>query len=740
MSRLLKVINPQTGQKFNVSHEEYQKNGAGYLIEPDSSFDVMSPDGVLGTIAGSEYSTSLQRGFKPATDEDIKEHVLKKQYGEGTFNELKALGASAVSGATFGLSDVAGNAVGIGEDLALLKRFNPKMALVGEIGGMLIPGVGQIGLAGKGASLLGKAVANKLVGEVVESAGKKMAGGFVQKAFDTGVRSAVESVAHETGRLVSDLALGNPELNAELAVSRLFQTALLGGVAGAGLEGVSSLVSKTFSPTKFGNMFEGITQKKAVSTLGLSAKETAKLKRTKGSDVIDKMATRLREMDVFDFKGALDEDKFTALVKKSGEDVDRAKKAFTQDKSFKVDVYELIDFMDDKVIEATKEVGGNSTAGRAYSKYRKELTAQLKGDFIDGSQMFKLRDRYVKDFVKPGIASPKESQVAEVARELRKKLMEVSERQARAQGRGSAWDALDSANLDFEVVANIRSQQGKMQAAETLDPGLSRISGAVSTVVGGSIGGLPGAVGAWMLGTASHLAHKRLHPISLAWLTAIEKGNAPIVRGLQSIMRGVISPAAVVLPQLVTKSNYFERVEQLNQLNPASVDSEHLLAGAPNVTPILRDSKIPTAQQFLQSKLPDMDSLALDISKAPSADAVAKLNRYIVALSQPDLVLRRISEGKASQEEIETIRTVYPQLFLKVQEALSHQMKQGTKVSQGQKRVWSQIAGVPLSVSASSQAVQSFQNIHQKINEENAKSDRKLQASAQSATATQRKA
>jgi hypothetical protein len=227
--------------------------------EPDFSRRVVSRRGEAFEFPTAEEARQAlarvdARGeplFTPDTPDAREERRLRREYGD---RPLSAGGAAAASGATLGLSDAAGAALGYGEDLANLRRFNEGATVLGEVVGGIAPvlALGPLGVAGEaveGASLLARGARlatapARLTAGLAEAAGS-VAGTAVRGAGSTALRraggaitrlaaeGAVEGMATEGGRLVSEAALGDPDLTAQAILARLGSGALMGAGTGA---------------------------------------------------------------------------------------------------------------------------------------------------------------------------------------------------------------------------------------------------------------------------------------------------------------------------------------------------------------------------------------------------------------------------------------------------------------------------------------------------------------------------
>lgn len=162
-----------------------------------------------------------EASFEPQVDE---------KYG-GASGEIKAALAGAARGATFGLSDLALTKTGLvdPETLEGLKQANPTASTLGEVGGtvgsFLIPGGGAVGAVSKLAGAAGKKVAGQIASKALSNIAAKTVG------------SAIEGAVFGAGNVVSEYALGDPDLTAQKAAAQIGLGGILGGALGTALGG-----------------------------------------------------------------------------------------------------------------------------------------------------------------------------------------------------------------------------------------------------------------------------------------------------------------------------------------------------------------------------------------------------------------------------------------------------------------------------------------------------------------------
>ncbi len=209
-------------------------------------------------------------------DQEIE---LEDKYGDSgvqTFTE------SALSGATFGLSDQALTKSGLvsQEELRERRKRNSGAAIAGEVAGIagsaLLSGgeslvAKALGAGVKGASRAGALTSKALTKLMAETGKKSLAREVLKKSIAKGAGSAVEGSFYGMGKLISEEALGNADFNAENFVSHVGTAALFGGALGAAGGMIEAAV-----PIIKGNKITGWTTKKLKGSID-PAKNAAEL-------------------------------------------------------------------------------------------------------------------------------------------------------------------------------------------------------------------------------------------------------------------------------------------------------------------------------------------------------------------------------------------------------------------------------------------------------------------------------
>jgi len=207
-----------------------------------------------------------------------------------------------------------------------------------------------------------------------------------------------------------------------------------------------------------------------------------------------------------------------------------------------------------------------------------------------------------------------------------------------------------------------------------------------------------------VLGTAAHVMGVPMAPVlaateayhllanpskmvqRLAWIERAANHTAEsIEKGINTALKisnKVIDPLKGLIFQKLNPTEQRKRYDkvttQLNELqnNPEmfaeKLDhaTKDLYSVAPNVTQSLSTS-MAMATGFLASKIPvQPDPAPLSPKYEPSQAEIATFDRYLETVENPLSILGEIQNNTLTSESIETLKTVYPQLYTQISESI----------------------------------------------------------------------
>lgn len=140
-------------------------------------------------------------------------------------------------------------------------------------------------------------------------------------------------------------------------------------------------------------------------------------------------------------------------------------------------------------------------------------------------------------------------------------------------------------------------------------------------------------------------------------------------------------------------------------------NTDHLYDAAPGITQGIHSS-VAQALQFLSSKLPQAPTLMpLSPEWKPTETQKSKFNKYYQAVNDPIHSLKQVKNGVLSNETMEALQTVHPQLLQEArQKVMDHMNVEKTKgLDYAQRMSLSKFLGQPLDMNMTPQAIHSNQ-------------------------------
>lgn len=228
------------------------------VVNAEGRVHVLDETGQPRTVEQADLPAALDAGYQLEGTESVSQRHIQQERSTLGQKALTA-GESALSGATFGISDAALTA-GLGDEYrqAALERrqVNPYTALAGNVVGSLAPllASGGTSLAARGVAGIG-APARFVSGaghlaehgtlRMLEALGYTGASAVTRaaaKAAAMGAAGATEGAFLGLGNSLSEAALGGTEWTAEKALASVKTNALYGLGAGAGVSLLGSAV------------------------------------------------------------------------------------------------------------------------------------------------------------------------------------------------------------------------------------------------------------------------------------------------------------------------------------------------------------------------------------------------------------------------------------------------------------------------------------------------------------------
>lgn len=214
--------------------------GDGTLYVTESGDVTTYGDAQEALISGASALTSEESAAYRA--EQARRAQLEEEYG-GVTGAGVTLATSALSGASLGISDLAADGLGLDDELRAYREINPGSNIAGQIGGSLL-GLGKFAAAFRGASLLGRGARALLRGASAPTRALYRGGAALERGLLGAGRSRLlsgvaregfEGLGQGVGYAISESAIQDRELTAELLASEGLRGAVLGGATGGAL-------------------------------------------------------------------------------------------------------------------------------------------------------------------------------------------------------------------------------------------------------------------------------------------------------------------------------------------------------------------------------------------------------------------------------------------------------------------------------------------------------------------------
>ena len=248
-------------------------------------------------------------------------------------------------------------------------------------------------------------------------------------------------------------------------------------------------------------------------------------------------------------------------------------------------------------------------------------------------------------------------------------------------------------NLDKSTQAAARLKDAEVQRGAILKS-VPWVGGALGGASGGAAGALEGyAAGNKLSNAAIYIAN----PLnSLKTLSVIErtinKSAQMVDKNINRVVKtlsnpGVIQTAERLAPLSMedARKDFPKQAELLTKLADPQTAANYAAnrlgtwQGAPKVQAAVTAQLLNTAQ-FLASKLPKNPLSGQDPFNTepwtPSDQQLHQFNRYVQAAQNPLSTMKHIVQGTQTNEEVQTLQTLYPSMYKKLQIAVMNGIKE----------------------------------------------------------------
>lgn len=239
------MYDPNTGAPVQVHENEvlsHLSNGT-LTFKHGDQLPVIAPNGQPGNIPAEDALQAFSNQGYDLESATARQKRMSDDYYAS--KPIQAGAEAAARGLSLGLSTPIQTKI-LGESpeqIEGLKENNPAIAPVGEVGGFIGGTLfgGPVKAVVKAGELTTKGL-EKVFAKVATNAAEKSAmKSLAEKAVARGIGSAVEGAAISAGDVISEKALGNPDMTADNILATVEHGALFGGGLGTLVGGVDAL-------------------------------------------------------------------------------------------------------------------------------------------------------------------------------------------------------------------------------------------------------------------------------------------------------------------------------------------------------------------------------------------------------------------------------------------------------------------------------------------------------------------
>ena len=639
-----------------------------------------------------------------AVDTELR---AEEAYGD---KPIEAFTGEALSTATFGLSDVAARAAGVpAERLREVRERSPTAAGFGTATGIVAPAVATLGTSTAAQGVGAGAKALSAAGAAAEAAAAKQlakAGvtGAAATAGKLAARGAAEGAIVGAGEYVSDVALENKDLSAEVAASAVGHGALLGGGFGAALGTAQAMAPKVLSPFKTGvEQVKGIgksaidrivdPEDAAISLITPNASRALRLEERLGAAKADLPAYFREELEAA--KSILPStakdlaERNAAVISTTGKRInDSVTQIDDQITQFgtSIDRKNVYGNMIAKLDDVAEKLSLNKSA----NKEKLAIVDKFKADVLDAyasPSAFSFNELNARRMDWNKVKFPK---IGTESDKFNARIAGLLGRESRA-----ALDA--AADATSPALANeLKTLNKRYFIGTSIQQDLERVAAKSPDLLS------PLSFTASIVGRAAKNA---------AIVTDIAKKTAEmqtqISKGIDNVFAKAADRSRLELPatQALVKTNFdldqddkkpkstqqaFVNVStNLRNLQEPELLADLLakktarVANASPATAQILQAKLVTGINFLNSKLPKNSNNPGLFQRPyqPSTLEMAKFARYVQTVESPLTMLRELQQGTLTREHVEALQVVYPEIYRQIQVKVMDKISQGTKLS-----------------------------------------------------------
>lgn len=678
----------------------------------DKELQVISPDGVVGTIPESSLKQAVEMGYREATAQDVEDHHTR-QDARSTFAPVKVFVGQALDefglGAVEASIDVAAeNGVEAAQRAKRVKDiYKEENPIANTVGGVVGFGAQAVSTMGTGAlAKVGASAAKAASGAGLTRAGIAVAGKAGGKLVARTAAAAGEgmalSAAANLAPAVTEVIVGDP---AE-AVEKFVASAGLGALLGGGFGAAAQVTAKTVEGVvrKTGNRMSETAANEAARVAGLTPTQIINLEKYHGFSVRD-VGKYLLDNGIVSFgdDGVASLTKLGTKMEEVGHNIGNVLREADR---ISPGTGPQLESVVSKAIDKIRDEAKGAISEKSLDKMRNSVFDVLEGHKFDSReslQAFKvsLGTRLQKAFEKDFVSDEKQGLLHlydGIKRELEESVTRAIEHAGPMEVKNLA--RYKDLKREYELLSSL-DEGFQKQAARALSPSgslLEKLKSSPMAMFGALLGGGLGvaassvgtAVPAALLGAIASNYLRRRSGSSLA--SILNKASEfefkmPKLGSLVARKAPSQTPFVLPLPR-------FQEVSKEISTNEAA--PEAYLQRMPNTdsSPVqgAMNNTAVAAQSFLYSKLPKNplpNPFNPEEAYEPSQSELVQFSRYYHAVHNPGSVLENMTP-----EGVEVLKSVYPALYKELVAGLSEHFA-GKKPSFKERLALSDMFDVP---------------------------------------------
>ncbi len=623
-------------------------------------------------------------------------------------------------------------------------------------------GVGVLGAGVKAMNVAGSLTEKGLVRLLQSTGNPLLTAKIIQKTIPSVAGSAVSGSLYSAGELISEDALGTKEFNAENLLAAVGSGAIFAGVAGGAfgtLEAVIPMIRKGGEEIvgKLGGKFKSSLDpvENALDLVGVSEKAKRIMMKNNPQQAAALPEFLAEEVKMGRLTTTTDlKNGFTAVKDDARDKVssvlNRVEEIAKNDPDILVTQESVYNRVLGKINEFLEGKKSMLEMGKvlALKKETEQLIASSENKLFNPLELDAYR-REIDSKINWKVLATDQTEFNKVAKGVRRVLREETDNIADRASARAVSDA--DKTLYADLKSNLKRESMALEMLPYVEKKLdkAKLINFSDLVLGGAAAGIsatsgdssPLGMGVGIVAGKKFLQSDFLRKHII--LSQIEKTNQTVTKGIEKAVSGAIfDPASaaktssinVMLSTAYARPNFDgKKPENKNaalnnvreNLTRIKTDPDflqeklykstlRLSKHTPEISQIIQQRIVATAD-FLDSKVPKNNNIngALDFKRPswqPSSVELAKFERYLEAAEHPLNVLGDIKSGSVSPEQVETLKTLYPDLYSRIQTEVMNQIGKAEGIPYSKRLQLGLLLDIPADASLNPEYIKKLQS------------------------------